>query len=46
MRRTRALAFKGTAAIRSFFEDWVAAYEEYEQEIVENLTRFSLIGGG
>jgi hypothetical protein len=27
--------FEGVAAIRGFFEDWVGAYEEYEQEMVE-----------
>ena len=28
--------FEGTAAIRSSLEGWVAAYEEYEEAIVES----------
>ncbi len=28
-------AFEGTAAIRSFLEDWIGSYEEFEQEIQE-----------
>src|SRR5689334_14970628 len=27
--------FEGAAAVRRFFEDWLAAYEEYRHELVE-----------
>jgi ketosteroid isomerase-like protein len=29
--------FKGLAAIRAFFEDWMRAYEEYEMKLEETL---------
>jgi ketosteroid isomerase-like protein len=29
--------FEGVAAIRSFFEDWTGAYEEFEMEVEEAL---------
>ena len=28
--------YEGAAAIRSFLEDWIGTFEEYEQEIVES----------
>jgi ketosteroid isomerase-like protein len=34
--RAGGVTFEGAAAIRSFFEDWVGAYEEYGHEIVES----------
>jgi ketosteroid isomerase-like protein len=34
---TGLLTFEGQAAIRGFFEDWIAAYEEFEIDVEEIL---------